>query len=67
MIARDITEQKRSEGKLAQARRDIDRFFGLSPDVMAIANGEGRFVPSEPRVRAHARILDQGPKRETIR
>lgn len=48
MIARDITEQKRSEGKLAQARRDIDRFFGLSPDVMAIANGEGHFVRVNP-------------------
>ncbi len=47
-IARDITEQKRSERELAQARRDIDRFFGLSLDVMAIASGDGHFVRVNP-------------------
>lgn len=47
-IARDITEQKRAERELAEARRDIDRFFGLSLDVMAIANDKGHFVRVNP-------------------
>ena len=47
-IARDITEQRRAERELAQARRDIDRFFGLSLDVMAIANDAGHFVRVNP-------------------
>ncbi|MHB8660069.1 MAG: PAS domain S-box protein [Solirubrobacteraceae bacterium] len=44
----DITERKRVERELAEARRDIDRFFGLSLDVMAIANDAGHFVRVNP-------------------
>lgn len=47
-IARDVTNDKRAERELAEARRDIDRFFGLSLDVMAIANGDGHFVRVNP-------------------
>ena len=47
-IARDITEQKRSAHDLAEARRDIDRFFGLSLDLMAIANDKGHFIRVNP-------------------
>jgi PAS domain S-box-containing protein len=42
-IARDVTEQRRAERELAQARVDIDRFYNLALDVMAIARG-GYFV-----------------------
>jgi two-component system sensor histidine kinase/response regulator len=47
-IARDITERKRGEAALAEARADIDRFFALSRDVMAIANEQGHFVRVNP-------------------
>jgi two-component system, sensor histidine kinase and response regulator len=43
-IARDVTEQMRAERELAQARIDIDRFYDLALDVMAIANGDGYFI-----------------------
>ena len=43
-IARDISAQKRAEAALAEARADIDRFFALSLDLMAIANDAGHFV-----------------------
>ena len=46
--ARDITDQKRARGALAQARADIDRFFGLSLDLMVIVDPDGRFARVNP-------------------
>jgi len=46
--ARDISEQKRAAAELAEARDDIDQFFALSPDLMAIADREGRFTRVSP-------------------
>jgi two-component system, sensor histidine kinase and response regulator len=43
-IARDVSEQRRAERELAQARIDIDRFYDLALDVMAIGNADGYFV-----------------------
>jgi PAS domain S-box-containing protein len=47
-IARDITEQRRAERELAQAREAIDQFFGVSPDLMAIIDADGKFVRVNP-------------------
>jgi diguanylate cyclase (GGDEF)-like protein/PAS domain S-box-containing protein len=47
-IVHDITEQTRAARELAQARSDIDHFFGLSLDLMAIANDNGHFVRVNP-------------------
>ncbi len=47
-ITRDITEQKRSAQDLEKARREIDRFFNLSRELMAIANDAGHFVRVNP-------------------
>jgi diguanylate cyclase (GGDEF)-like protein/PAS domain S-box-containing protein len=47
-VARDVTEPKRDAAALAEARADIDRFFGLSPDLIVIADAEGRFVRVNP-------------------
>jgi PAS domain S-box-containing protein len=47
-IARDITDQKRTEAAIAQARVDIDRYFDLSLDLMAISDDEGNFVRVNP-------------------
>ncbi len=43
-IGRDVSEQMRAERELAQARIDIDRFYDLALDVMAIASGDGYFI-----------------------
>jgi PAS domain S-box-containing protein len=43
-VARDITGQTRAEAELRQARAEIDRFFGLSLDLMVIANDSGHFI-----------------------
>jgi PAS domain S-box-containing protein len=43
-IARDISEEKRAARDLARARADIDRFFELSPDLMAIADVRACFL-----------------------
>ncbi len=43
-IARDISEKKRAELALAEARADIDRFFALSPQLMAVGNVERRLT-----------------------
>ena len=47
-ITRDITEQKRAAQDLEKARREIDRFFNLSRELMAIANDAGHFVRVNP-------------------
>jgi PAS domain S-box-containing protein len=47
-VARDVTEPKRDAAALAEARADIDRFFALSPDLIVIADAEGRFVRVNP-------------------
>lgn len=47
-ISRDITEQKHAAAALAEARNDIDQFFALSPDLMAVADAEGRFARVNP-------------------
>ncbi len=44
----EITERKRAADQLAQARKDIDRFFALSLDMMVVANNEGYFVRVNP-------------------
>jgi PAS domain S-box-containing protein len=49
-IARDITGAKAAESALAQARKDIDRFFGLALDLMVIVSVEGRFIRVNPAV-----------------
>ncbi len=46
-VARDITEQKRAAAELAQAQADMDRYFALSPDLMAISDAE-RFTRVNP-------------------
>ncbi|MGA2924796.1 MAG: PAS domain S-box protein [Solirubrobacteraceae bacterium] len=43
-IARDVDEQTRAERELAQARADIDGFFDLAIDLMAITGADGQFV-----------------------
>ena len=43
-IARDVGEQTLAERELAQARAEIDRFFDLALDLMAIVNADGYFV-----------------------
>ncbi len=49
-VARDITEHKRAETALAEARADIDRFFRVSLDLKAIMNEAGHFVRVNPAV-----------------
>jgi len=44
----DVTEQRQAERELAAARRDIDRFFALSIDMMAVANAQGEFIRVNP-------------------
>ena len=63
-IARDITQQKRSEAALAQARAEIDRFFGLSLDLMVIADETGHFARVNP---AFEHILGYTPQDLTER
>jgi len=43
-IERDVSEQRRAERELAQARLDMDRFFDLELHLMAIVNTDGCFV-----------------------
>jgi two-component system, sensor histidine kinase and response regulator len=43
-ITRDISERKRAEEALADARSDIDQFFALSLNMMGIVNTEGHFI-----------------------
>ena len=49
-IERDITSAKTAETALAQARKDIDRFFGLALDLMVIVSVDGRFIRVNPAV-----------------
>jgi two-component system sensor histidine kinase/response regulator len=57
-VARDITKQKRAERELAQARADIDRFFGLTLDLIAIADSNFQFLRVNP---AFERTLGYSP------
>ena len=49
-VARDITSALTAEAALAQARKDIDRFFGLALDLMVIVSVDGRFIRVNPAV-----------------
>ena len=49
-IEHDITAAKTAETALAQARKDIDRFFGLALDLMVIVSVDGRFIRVNPAV-----------------
>ncbi len=60
-IAHDVGEETSAARELAQARADIDRFFDLAIDIMAIADADGYFVRLN---RAFERIL--GYSREEI-
>jgi PAS domain S-box-containing protein len=62
--ADDLTEQTRTKRELARARADIDRFFGLALDLMAIANADGYYVRVNP---AFERTLGYSPKELTGR
>ena len=44
----DVSEQRQAERELAAARQDIDRFFALSLDMMAVANAQGEFIRVNP-------------------
>jgi diguanylate cyclase (GGDEF)-like protein/PAS domain S-box-containing protein len=47
-VETDVTDQRRAEQELARARYDIDQFFSVSQDLMAIADAEGKFVRVNP-------------------
>ena len=49
-VWREITTTRQAEIALSQARRDIDRFFSLSLDIMAVASADGRFARVNPAV-----------------
>jgi two-component system, sensor histidine kinase and response regulator len=49
-IEHDISAAKTAETALAQARKDIDRFFGLALDLMVIVSLDGRFIRVNPAV-----------------
>ncbi|HZE06888.1 MAG TPA: PAS domain S-box protein, partial [Solirubrobacteraceae bacterium] len=49
-VARDVTSARTAETALAQARKDIDRFFGLALDLMVIVSVDGRFIRVNPAV-----------------
>ncbi len=40
----DIDRQKQNESKLLAEQQELARFFDLSPDLLCIANSEGRFI-----------------------
>jgi len=42
-IIRDITERKRAENALKEKTAELDRFFSLALDLLAIANTDGYF------------------------
>jgi diguanylate cyclase (GGDEF)-like protein/PAS domain S-box-containing protein len=48
VVTRDATKQRTAKAALERARDDIVQFFGVSPDVMAILDGDGTFVRVNP-------------------
>lgn len=42
-VARDITVSKRAEEALREKTEELDRFFSVTPDLLCIADRDGRF------------------------
>ena len=49
-VARDITDNKRAQTALAEARADVDRFFRVSLDLKVIMDDAGHFVRVNPAI-----------------
>ncbi|HEY3378913.1 MAG TPA: PAS domain S-box protein, partial [Armatimonadota bacterium] len=47
-VSIDITEQKRIEEQLRQTGEELDQFFNLAPDLLAIADTDGHFRRLNP-------------------
>lgn len=43
-IIRDITERKQMQAALATQYEELDRFFRVTPDLLCIADTQGRFI-----------------------
>ena len=47
-VAVDVTERKRVEEKLWETSEELERFFDASPELLCIADAEGRFLRLNP-------------------
>lgn len=47
-VSIDISEQKRIEAQLRQTGEELDQFFNLAPDLLAIADTDGHFRRLNP-------------------